>query len=212
MGGASNFFPWFQTSPLLSLYGAFARIKEEIAMTKAEGRAVFLDRDGTIILDQGYAKEAQQVRLLAGAGEALAKIKAQGFALVLVSNQSGIGRGLITHAEAEQVHQAVVTRLAEHGVRLDAVFYCPHSPTDECRCRKPSPEMFLRAARELKLDLAESFMVGDKPSDVEAGRRAGCRTILLTADPAANECRPEKVAGDWTQVLRYVLGEPRMIA
>src|SRR5205809_175870 len=112
-------------------------------MANAKGRAVFLDRDGTLIVDPGYLRDASQVRLLAGAGEALAQIQKQGFALVVVSNQSGIGRGLITSEEAEQVHQALVARLADFGVRLDAAFYCPHAPAEQCRCRKPSPEMFL---------------------------------------------------------------------
>jgi len=196
-----------------------------------KGRAVFLDRDGTIILDRGYLKAAQQVCLFAGAGEALAKIQAHGFALVLVSNQSGIGRGLISREEAEQVHQAVVARLAEYGVRLDAALYCPHAPAEECRCRKPSPEMFLRAAKELDLDLARSFMVGDQASDIEAGKRAGCRTILLrgaqSAERGAPGARrsalsaprfapegpqPDEVAYDWTEVLHHLLNNQGMTA
>jgi histidinol-phosphate phosphatase family protein len=187
-------------------------------MARPKGRAVFLDRDGTIILDHGYLNEARQVCLLEGAGESLAKIRARGFTLILVSNQSGIGRGLITREQAEQVHQAFVERLAEYGVRLDAVFYCPHSPADACRCRKPSPEPFLQAARELDLDLARSFMVGDQATDMEAGKRAGCRTILLStvagdsvpaAAPATAESlpyqKPDAVARDWTEVVRHLL-------
>ena len=181
-------------------------------MTTARGRALFLDRDGTIIRDQVYAKDARQVCLLAGAGEALARIQASGFALVLISNQSGIGRGLITPEEAGEVHQAVVARLAEYGVRLDAAYYCPHAPEEACGCRKPSPALLLRAAKELDLDLARSFMVGDKASDIEAGKRAGCRTILLSAQEkpvlAANdppEHQPDEVASDWTDILRQIL-------
>jgi D-glycero-D-manno-heptose 1,7-bisphosphate phosphatase len=181
-------------------------------MAKPNGRAVFLDRDGTIILDHGYLKEAHQVGLLAGAGEALAQIRAHGFALVLVSNQSGIGRGLITPEQAEQVHQAVLERLAEYGVRLDAVFYCPHAPEEACRCRKPSPEMFVRAARELDLDLADSFMVGDQATDMEAGKRAGCRTILLAPRGGERDLndsvrlqQSDEVARDWAEVVQHVL-------
>ena len=192
-------------------------------MANHNGRAVFLDRDGTIIFDHGYLKEAREVRLLAGAGEALATIQEHGFALVLISNQSGIGRGLITPEQAEQVHQAVVARLMEHGVQLDAAFYCPHTPAENCRCRKPSPEMFLRAAKELHLDLARSFMVGDKACDIEAGQRAGCRTILLAKKgdgpfeergtvPFFREPRPDGVACDWTEVLRHLLGTRGMLA
>jgi D-glycero-D-manno-heptose 1,7-bisphosphate phosphatase len=176
-------------------------------MAKPKERAVFLDRDGTIIFDRGYLKEAREVCLLAGVGEALATLTEHGFTLVLISNQSGIGRGMITPEQAEQVHQAVVTRLLEFGVRLDAAFYCPHIPEENCRCRKPSPEMILRAALELHLDRAHSFMVGDKACDVEAGKRAGCRTILLHSGTAPPFCepRPDVVARDWTEVLRYLL-------
>jgi D-glycero-D-manno-heptose 1,7-bisphosphate phosphatase len=206
--------------------------KELTAMPRAKRRALFLDRDGTIILDRNYLREARGVRLLAGAGRALARIQARGFALVLVSNQSGIGRGLITPVEAEHVHQAVVARLAKHGVELDAAFYCPHAPAEQCRCRKPSPDMFLRAARKLDLDLAASFMVGDKGSDMEAGKRAGCRTILLRPGmhkrtekgldkgtvPFRREGlspfpapfpleNPDLVASNWTEVLRHVLSQ-----
>ena len=195
-------------------------------MAKPGRQAVFLDRDGTIIFDHGYLRAAQQVHLLAGAGEALAKIQAHGFALVLVSNQSGIGRGLITAQEADLVHQAFVMALADHGVRLDAAFYCPHAPEEACVCRKPSPEMLLRGARELGVDLSGSFLVGDKPSDIEAGKRAGCRTILLTGHAGAehktiraemrtalcpSESTPDMVACDWVEVLGHLLSSRRMI-
>lgn len=187
-------------------------------MPNASRPAVFLDRDGTIIVDAGYLRRADQVCFLAGAGEALAKIKTHGFALVLISNQSGIGRGLITAAEAELVHQAVVARLAEYGVRLDGVFYCPHTPADQCRCRKPSPEMLRQAAKELDLDLTRSFMIGDKASDIEAGKRAGCRTILLVPGDSESglpfskdQARTDFVARHWTEVLQHLLGRQGMV-
>lgn len=169
-------------------------------------RAVFFDRDGTLIYDAGYLKDPQQVRLLPGVGRALATLKEHGFLLVLVSNQSGIGRGLVTVEQAEQVHSQVVSDLAEYGIQLDAVFYCPHAPEEQCSCRKPSPGMLLRAAGELDLDLARSFMIGDKASDIEAGKRAGCRTILLTANSVpALDPTPDYITADWSEVVRYIL-------
>ncbi len=148
-------------------------------MARAEQRAIFLDRDGTIIHDVGYPRDPQQVQLLPGVAEVLARLQQEGWLLVLVSNQSGIGRGMVTAEEAERVHKQVVASLAAHGVELAAAHYCPHAPEEMCTCRKPSPEMLMRAARDLGIDLVQSYMIGDKISDVEAGRRAGCRTILL---------------------------------
>ena len=145
-------------------------------------RAVFLDRDGTVIRDAGYPRDPGEVSVLPGAAEALAELARNGFKLVVVSNQSGIGRGLVTPEEAEAVHDRFVAVLAAQGVRLDGAYYCPHAPDEGCACRKPSPELFRRAAEDLGLELARSVMVGDKPSDVEAGRRAGCRTIQFGHD------------------------------
>jgi len=103
----------------------------------------------------------------------------------------------------------MVARLAEWDVQLDAAFYCPHAPAENCRCRKPSPELLLRAAQELRIDLARSFMVGNKASDVEAGKRAGCQTILLTADVVAGhyEPQPDVLAHDWKEIAEYLLSE-----
>lgn len=154
--------------------------------------AVFLDRDGTLIEDVGYPRDPEAVRLLAGAPEALAALRRAGFALVVVSNQSGIGRGLVSREEADAVHARFVAELRACGVELDDVRYCPHAPEDGCACRKPAAGLLLDSAHELGLDLGRSFMVGDKPADVEAGRTAGCRTVLF--------------GGSWDEAVAYVLG------
>jgi D-glycero-D-manno-heptose 1,7-bisphosphate phosphatase len=165
-------------------------------------RAVFLDRDGTLIEDVGYPDDPDGVRLVPGAADALAALRRGGFALVVVSNQSGIGRGLVTPEQAESVHERFVAELAAHGVELDDARYCPHAPDESCPCRKPSPGLLRDAASELGVDLAGSFMVGDKPSDVEAGRRAGCRTVLLAPAPGGEA---DFVAADWSEAVAYVL-------
>lgn len=136
--------------------------------------ALFLDRDGTLIVDTGYPRDPDAVVLLDGAAAALRALPAE-VALVIVSNQSGLARGLITPAEAAAVAARVEERFAAEGVRFAGVYTCPHGPDDSCRCRKPEPGMLLDAAAELGLDLARSIIVGDKPSDLEAGARAGCR-------------------------------------
>lgn len=140
-------------------------------------RALFMDRDGTVMVDVGYPRRPDDVELLPDAPPTLAKLHDLGFKLVVVSNQSGVGRGLVTADEASAVHERFVEALRASGVELDGAYYCPHAPDEGCSCRKPSPELLERAARELGLDLPESFMVGDRDSDLEAGRRAGCRTI-----------------------------------
>jgi histidinol-phosphate phosphatase family protein len=154
-------------------------------------RAVFLDRDGTVIEDVGYPRDPEQVRFLPGALAGLAALRAAGWLLVVISNQSGIGRGLITPEEAEAVHARFECELGDAGISLAGARYCPHAPAEHCSCRKPSPEMILDAASSLGIDLAASYMVGDKESDVEAGRRAGTRTIRFT--------------GEWGAVTRIIL-------
>ncbi len=174
-------------------------------MTAPASRAVFLDRDGTVIEDLDYARDPDRVRLLPGAAAGLARLQAAGFQLVLVSNQSGIGRRIITPEQARAVHERLVAILAGEGIALQSVKYCPHAPWEGCDCRKPEPGMLIAASEELGLDLASSFMVGDKPSDVEAGRRAGCRAVLLCSD-APRYDGADHVARDWGDMLDFILG------
>jgi rfaE bifunctional protein nucleotidyltransferase chain/domain len=196
-------------APAISTTELVRRARQQVGeMTQvSQGRpALFVDRDGTVIEDVGYPRDAEEVRLLPGCGAALAALKKRGFALVVVSNQSGIGRGLIRADQAEAVHRRFARLLEEHGANADAVYYCPHAPEEGCDCRKPSPQGLLRAARELGLCLQRSFMIGDKPTDVEAGQRAGCRTVLLHAGPYVAGCgpSPDRVAANWEEVLQYV--------
>jgi histidinol-phosphate phosphatase family protein len=148
--------------------------------------ALFLDRDGTLIVDVGYPRHADQVQVIPDAAAALGRARKAGFALVVVSNQSGIGRGLVSAEEAAAVHARFVAAYADLGVRFDASYYCPHGPEDGCPCRKPQPGLLLRAAREHGIDIPASFMIGDKVTDVETAHAAGCRGILLApAGPPA---------------------------
>lgn len=148
--------------------------------------AVFLDRDNTINFDPGYLSDPALVRLLANAAEALRLLQSSGLPLILVSNQAGVGRGYFGEDALQAVHSRLVELLAAEDVQLDAYYYCLHAPQDACECRKPMPGMLLQAAREHSIDLSASFMVGDKSSDVEAGRRAGCHTVLLHDSPIEN--------------------------
>ena len=159
--------------------------------------ALFLDRDGTIIVDVGYPRDPARVELLPGAARALRALQAHA-ALVIVSNQSGLARGKFTRAEGDAVHARVALALAAEGVALAGSYYCWHGPDDGCRCRKPQPGLLRDAARELGLDLARSFIIGDKPSDVDAGRNAGCAAgLLFAADDAPAEARAAADVVGW---------------
>lgn len=148
-------------------------------MSGTKRLAAFLDRDGTLIEDIGYPRDPALVRLLPGAVGALRHLDRADFLLVVVSNQSGIGRGLIAPAEAAAVHHRFIECLLAEGVSLAASYYCPHAPDDGCQCRKPAPGLLLRAAADFSIDLSNSFLIGDRPGDVEAALRAGCRPVLL---------------------------------
>ena len=147
--------------------------------------ALFLDRDGTLIVDVGYPRDPALVEPLPGAIDALRELQ-RTYALVIISNQSGIARGRITEAEAAAVHARTVELFAAGGVTFAGAYYCAHGPDEACRCRKPAPGLLLDAARELELDLATSIMIGDKPSDLEAGTAAG---VLRTFGGAAIDWR-----------------------
>ncbi len=168
-------------------------------------RAVFLDRDGTIIFDEGYLADASRVRLVPGAASSLRRLRERGALLIVVSNQSGVARGLIRPEQLEAVDAAMDRLLAQEGVHLDATYYCEHGPDDGCSCRKPKPGMLERAAADHGIDLTRSVMIGDKRSDVEAGRAAGCATALLLSPSVprggATEPPVPDWQGDWSEIL-----------
>ena len=142
-------------------------------------RAVFLDRDGTINVDNGYVIERDKFELLPGVPEALKRLQDAGFLLVVVTNQSGIGRGFFSLETVDALHEHMRELLREYGVELNGIYLCPHGPNEGCECRKPKPGMLLQAAKDLGIDLEQSYMVGDQLSDVQAGIRAGCCPLLI---------------------------------
>ena len=144
-------------------------------------RAIFLDRDGTLNKDTGYVHRKEDWHWLPGVVEALQRFHAVGYALVVVSNQSGLARGMYDLAALHELEAWINADLEAKGAAIDAWYYCPHLPeiTGPCSCRKPAPGLILRAAEEMGLDLARSWMVGDRVRDVEAGLAAGCRCVLL---------------------------------
>jgi D-glycero-D-manno-heptose 1,7-bisphosphate phosphatase len=139
--------------------------------------AVFLDRDGTLMRDVDYCGDPQDVHLFPRTAEALRKLKKAGYKLIIVTNQSAIGRGYFNEAAYRAVEREVARQLGED--LIDATYFCPHAPDHECECRKPQPGMIRQGAREHHLDLGRSFFIGDKQSDIECGRNAGVKTVLV---------------------------------
>ncbi|MFY9510920.1 MAG: HAD family hydrolase [Rubrivivax sp.] len=160
-------------------------------------KAVFLDRDGVLVHDGGYVHRVQDLRLLPGVVEGLLRLQAVGYKLVVVTNQSGIARGFYGEAEYQAFTSALTEMLGHHGVTLAAVYHCPHLPdadvpayAQHCDCRKPAPGMVLRALQALDIDPAASVMIGDRRSDLQAGRAAGIARCVLIRDAGSQEPLP----------------------
>lgn len=145
-----------------------------------------------------------QVEFVAGAFQVLRTLHEHGFLLVVVSNQSGIGRGMLTSKEVAAVDERFQQLLETNDIRLDGIYYCPHGPEEGCDCRKPKPGLLRRAAEELGITLTESYMVGDKVSDCEAGREAGCRPVLLRSNVNVPNCAH---ISDLRELPRLILGD-----
>lgn len=177
-----------------------------LLMTQKSGRnrAVFLDRDGTLMQEVGYCSDPADVRVFPGSGEALRKLKEAGFLTIVITNQSGIGRGMFGE---EQYHAVQGEFLRQIGAKsIDATYYCTDVPGVPSTRRKPEPGMVLEAARDYDIDLSRSFFIGDKSLDVECGQRAGTRTILvLSGYGREQKCSPDYVADDLPAAVRFVL-------
>jgi D,D-heptose 1,7-bisphosphate phosphatase len=163
-------------------------------MTK---KAIFLDRDNTLIEDPGYISSPDQVKLLPGVSEALTELRNMGYMLIVVTNQSAVARGIVTEKVLENIHGKMSTLLAHDGAYIDKIYYCPYHPEGvvpkyrkESNLRKPQPGMILRAAEELDIDLDNSWMVGNSPRDITAGLNAGCKTILIVSSVNPNILKP----------------------
>ncbi len=154
--------------------------------------AIFLDRDGTLNEDKGYVHKIEDWVWLPKVKESLISFKRAGYALIVVTNQSGIARGYYAESAMHALHELVNAELKKQNCSIDAFYFCPHLPeiTGSCQCRKPLPQMLLHAAREHNIDLARSWMIGDRMRDVDAGIAAGCKTLLLSNEP----CLKEKTA------------------
>jgi histidinol-phosphate phosphatase family protein len=175
---------------------------------------VFLDRDGTLNFDPGYLSDPNAVQLLPGVRTAIARLNRASFKTVVVTNQSGIGRGLIREETLEAVHRRLRELLAESDAWLDAIYYCPHRPEEACGCRKPSAGLVDRACRELALSPQHAFVIGDKATDVELARNIGAIAVLVLsgnhpeeeqARMAARGLSPDCVARNLEDAVEWIL-------
>lgn len=177
---------------------------------------MFLDKDGTLVADVPYNVDPALIRLTRGAGEGLRMLREAGFRLFVVSNQSGVARGFFSEEALGPVEARVRELLTDEGVEIEAFRWCPHHPEGTverygiaCDCRKPRPGMITSLAAERGIDLARSWMIGDTPADVQAGRLAGCRTILVGGRADADSAlTPDHVVRDLTEAARIIAGKP----
>lgn len=181
--------------------------------------AVFLDRDGTLNEDPGYISDPEKVVLFPDTGRALAMLKQYGFLLIVISNQSGIARGMMTSKEVDAVNEKLNTLLSEYKARIDAFYYCPahpdYSSVEDCDCRKPSPKLVIEAAKEFNVDLQKSYFIGDSVSDIQCGKNAGLKTILVRTGKGEESFSilqkennfPTFVADNLINACNFILGD-----
>jgi D-glycero-D-manno-heptose 1,7-bisphosphate phosphatase len=176
--------------------------------------AVFLDRDGTIAEEVGYLNHVSRFRILPHVADAIRRLNEAQMPVIVITNQSGVGRGYFPVALVHTVNELMAQQLEAAGARLDAVYYCPHTSADGCDCRKPKTGMLDRAAREHAIDLHRSFVVGDRHGDVEVARRAGARSILVRTGYGEGEylwnaskwqSQPDFVAADLADAVHWIL-------
>lgn len=183
---------------------------------RGKNKAVFIDRDGTVIRERNYLRKVKDIRLLSGAVEGMKALRAAGFKLVMVTNQSGIGRGYFTEKKLRQIHAALQRLLSAKGAPFDRMYYCRHVPDDRCACRKPKTGMVEKAARELRLDLKRSFSMGDHTNDFLLGQNMGGRGVFLLTGHGREEyrekimkdragLRPDKIARNFMEGAKWII-------
>ena len=173
-------------------------------------KAVFIDRDGVINKDLGkYVTKPEEFDFIPGAVEALKKLHDSEFKILIITNQGGVGKGIYSEEDVEAIHEKMHNLLAKEGVRIDGVYYCPHHPEEGCDCRKPRLGMVNKAVEDHEIDASRSFFIGDKTSDVKAGKDAGCKTFLVRTGYAGHDkvcdVEPDFVVSDLLGAVKTIL-------
>ena len=185
-------------------------------MGRNKRAAVFLDRDGVINVspgEGGFVTQWNDFRFLPGALQALRLFKNRRRLVFVISNQSAVGRGLLSRARLRELSRKMEAAVFKAGGRITAAYYCPHHPKDECGCRKPAPGLLRRAARKFPVDLGRSFVIGDEEKDIQMGRRAGCRTLLVlsgkqnSSSSKRMKARPDRVEKNLLHAARWIVSQ-----
>ena len=176
----------------------------------AEKFAVFLDRDGTINEDTGYIDSPEKLVIIRGASDAIKKLNENEFGVIVISNQSGVGRGYFSKEAAEEVNKKLVKILNKGGAHIDGIYYCPHHPDDNCDCRKPRTGLIEMAKGDLNLDIKKSYVVGDKVSDIELAMNAGAKAILVLTGRGTDERnrlirQPHYIASNLKEAVEWII-------
>lgn len=178
-------------------------------------KAIFLDRDGVIIKQVHHLHKLKQLRVLAGAGKAIKELNQLGFLVIITTNQSVIAHGLISEKYANHINEILIKRLKKHQAKIDAIYYCPHHPAGKvkkysrnCSCRKPKIGLIKQAVRDFKINLKNSFLIGDMTSDILTGQRAGLKTILVKTGYGGSDklhaVKPNYVAKNLKEALKFI--------
>ena len=171
-------------------------------------KAVFLDRDGTIARDVPYCSRPEDLEILPTVPQAIRLLNQHGFKVVVVTNQSGVARGYFSKEILRNIHDKMLDELARQDANIDAIYYCPHHPDDNCQCRKPKTGLLTQAAMEHNIELSTSFMVGDTEIDIVSGNTVNCKTILVTTGPKRGEdvvTRPDYIAESLLDASQWII-------
>ena len=172
-------------------------------------KAVFLDRDGTINIDHGYVHEIEKFQFIPGAKDALKILQEHKFKLIIITSQSGIGRGYYKEEDYHALMKYMFEELKKQGIKIEAAYFCPHAPDAGCKCRKPQPTLINKAAEDFNIDLKESYVVGDKTADVKIGELAGCKAVLVKTGKAGQDkafkINPDFTAKDLNEAAKWII-------